>query len=158
RSSTQEKVMSRYFGWAVLVLAMPLYVSRGDVVDGEKKPDSNDTKNKVETVKKAPHKDGEVVALFHDGTRVRTVILQDTIEVVTKYGKLTVPTKDIRRVEFGFRLSGEAGKKLEQAIKDLASNNFQARETATKDLIAMGRQAYPALVKASKDNDLETTR
>src|SRR6516165_2804062 len=65
RSSTQEKVMSRYFGWAVLVLVLPLYASRGDVVEGEKKPDSNDTKNKVETVKKAPHKDGEVVALFH---------------------------------------------------------------------------------------------
>jgi hypothetical protein len=148
--------MSRYFGWAVLVLVLPLYASGADVE--EKKADPSDTKAKTETVKKAPHKDGEVVALFHDGTRVRTVLLQDSVEVITKYGKLTVPTKDIRRVEFGFRLSGEAGKKLEQAIKDLASNNFQAREAATKDLIAMGRQAYPALVKASKDNDLETTR
>lgn len=148
--------MSRYFGWAVLVLSVPLHVSRGDV--DEKKVDRKDGKATEEVVKKTPHKDGEVVALFHDGTRVRTIILQENVEVVTKYGKLTVPTKDIRRVEFGLRLPDELARKLEAAVKDLASNNFQARETATKDLIAMGRQAYPALVKASKDNDLETTR
>jgi hypothetical protein len=137
--------MLRYFAWAFLVLVLPLSLSRADTEDKKPAP--------APTVK-----EGEVVALYHDGTRLRTILLQETVEIVTRYGKLTVPTKDIRRVEFGFRLSEETRQKIETAVKDLGSNNFQAREAAMKDLTALGRLAYPALVKAAKDNDLETTR
>src|SRR5271154_2647569 len=108
--------------------------------------------------KKTGGKPGEVLAMFHDGTKVRMVILQDKLEVTTKYGKLTVPTPEIRRVEFGFRVPEETAKKLEEAIANLGSPNFPQREAATKDLTAMGRLAYPSLMKASKGNDLETTK
>lgn len=101
---------------------------------------------------------GEVVVYFHDGTRVKTMILQDTLDVTTRFGKLTVPTKAIRRIEFGHRLSEEQTQKLENALKRLTSNNFQDRESAGKELIAMGRIAYPALVKAAVDADLDTTK
>lgn len=103
-------------------------------------------------------KPGEVIAAFHDGTKVRMVILQDKLEVTTRYGKLTVPTTEIRKVEFGFRVPEETARKLEQAIANLGSPNYPERETATKDLVALGRLAYPSLLKAAKGNDLETTK
>jgi hypothetical protein len=96
--------------------------------------------------------------MFHDGTKVRMVMLQDSLEIATKYGKLTVPTSDVRRIEFGFRMSEEKARKLDEALKNLNSSNFDLRESATKDLTALGRLAYPALLKAAKNNDLETTR
>jgi hypothetical protein len=101
---------------------------------------------------------GEVVVFFHDGTRVKTMILQDNLEITTRYGKLTVPTRAIRRIEFGHRLSEEQAQKLEATLKRLSSNNFQERESAGKELIAMGRLAYPALMKANENADLDTTK
>jgi hypothetical protein len=103
-------------------------------------------------------KPGEVLAMFHDGTKVRMVILQEKLEVTTRYGKLTVPTTEIRRVEFGFRVPEDAAKKLEESIANLGSANYPEREAATKNLINLGRLAYPSLLKASKGNDLETTK
>jgi hypothetical protein len=69
-----------------------------------------------------------------------------------------VPSKAIRRIEFGHRLSDEQSQKLENALKRLTSNNFQDRETAGKELIEMGRAAYPALLAAAKNTDLDTTK
>jgi hypothetical protein len=114
--------------------------------------------SRADEPKKNTTRPGEVIALFHDGTKVRMVILQDKLEVTTKYGKLTVPAADVRRVEFGFRVPEETARKLEEAIANLGSPNFPQREAATKELTAMGRLAYPALMKASKNNDLETTK
>src|SRR5438105_1753680 len=47
----------------------------------------------------------QVEVRFVDGSVVRMELLQETIDVVTKYGRLTVPTRDLRHVEFGLRLS-----------------------------------------------------
>lgn len=136
--------MLRRIPLAVLLLALPVCF----------------TTAQEDPAKAAPNKANAnaVHALFHDGTKVRMAILQDNVEVTTRFGKLTVPTTEIRRVEFGFRLPEEASRKLDEAIKNLGSTNFPLRETAHKDLIAMGRQAYPALVKFARGNDLETTR
>src|SRR5437868_2565958 len=45
---------------------------------------------------------GAVTAVFHDGTVIRQVALPESVEVLTKYGRLTVPVRDIKRVEVGF--------------------------------------------------------
>jgi len=55
----------------------------------------------------------EVTAVFHDGTVIKRVSLPGSVELTTRYGKLTVPIKDIRRVEFGFRLSAEMARQVE---------------------------------------------
>ncbi|MBY0524547.1 MAG: hypothetical protein K2R98_14175 [Gemmataceae bacterium] len=115
-----------------------------------------------ETPKKDPPKEAvksnEMVIHFHDGTLIRVLAMQENIEVVTKYGKLTVPTTEIRRIEFGLHMPEEITKKVDEGIKDLDSNDFQTREQAGKKLVALGRFSYPALVKASKGTNLETTR
>jgi hypothetical protein len=85
-----------------------------------------------------------------DDTTVRRAVLQDSVEITTKYGKLAVPVGDIRRIEFGLHLSEETGKKVAEALKQLDSDNFARREAASKELVALGYQAYPALVEADK--------
>jgi hypothetical protein len=99
-----------------------------------------------------------VVLRFHNGSVIQPAALLDSLEMETKLGKLSIPANEIRRIDFGFRLSEEDSKKLEQAIRDLGGARFQARDAATKTLMRMGRLAYPALLEARKSSDLETTK
>jgi hypothetical protein len=99
-----------------------------------------------------------VVLRFHNGSVIQPAVLMDSLEMDTKLGKLSIPANEIRQITFGFRLSEEDTKRLDQAIRDLGSTRFQARDAATKTLMKMGRLAYPALMEARKNGDLETTK
>jgi hypothetical protein len=99
-----------------------------------------------------------VVIRIHNGSVVQPAVLLDAVEMETKLGKISIPAGEVRRIDFGFRLSEEDAKKLDQALRDLGSEKFQAREAARKTLIAMGRLAYPALVDIAKGADLESAR
>jgi hypothetical protein len=99
----------------------------------------------------------EVVIRFLDDTTVRRAVLQDNVEIITKYGKLAVPVSDISRIELGRHISDETTKKVNDAIKRLGSDNFPLRDAASNELVALGFQAYPFLVeagKASTDNEV----
>jgi len=139
--------MSRTTRWASLILAVPLAI--GQAAQDDKK---------AEDKKPAADRPLETIASYHDGTKVRMVFVQEFLEVETKYGKLKVPTADVRRIDFGFRVSPEIQQKLDEALANLTKDNFQLRETAAKDLVALGRLSYPALLKLSKGQDLDTTR
>jgi len=140
-----EVAMVRHVRWAFPLMLLTIGI--GHAADEPKKPEP-----------KAEAKSSEMIVQFHDGTNVRIMALQDSVEVLTKYGKLNVPTADIRRVEFGLHMSEEIAKKVEDNVKDLEHNDFTTREEAGKKLVALGRFAYPSLVKASKGGNLETTR
>jgi hypothetical protein len=99
-----------------------------------------------------------VVLRFHNGSVVRPAALLDAVEFETKLGKLTIPASELRKVDFGFRLSEEDGRKLKKALSDLGSPRFPVREAATKTLTQLGRLAYPALLEARKSTDLETAK
>src|SRR6266545_4373311 len=99
-----------------------------------------------------------VVLRFHNGSVVQPAVLLDALEMETKLGKIAIPANEVRRIDFGFRLSDEDTKKLEKALRDLNSDKFQTREAATKTLISMGRLAYPAVVENSKNADLEMAK
>lgn len=60
-----------------------------------------------ESTRKEPAHLAEV--RFNDGSLVRMTILQDDLEVMTKYGKLTIPLKDIRRIDLGLHLPASNG-------------------------------------------------
>jgi len=104
---------------------------------------------------KSPVKPAEVKAVFHDGTTIHKAVLQDAIEITTKYGKLTIPAADIRRIEFGLHTDGDAGKKVEELIKALGSDDFAQRDAASKDLVKQGAVAVVALEQAMKSPDKE---
>jgi hypothetical protein len=108
--------------------------------------------------KDAPRANHAEVRL-HDGSLVRMTILQDSVDVLTKYGKLTIPLRDIRRIEFGRHLPEGVEPQIEQAIKQMGDDDFKKRDTAAKQLEGLGPMAYPALQKvAAATGDLEVVK
>jgi hypothetical protein len=101
---------------------------------------------------------GQAEVRFTDESVVRMVILQEKLEVDTKYGKLTVPTADIQKIDFGIHIPPELEKKIIQAIEDLGSENYKTREVAVKDLVSWGPYAYPQVYKASKSDQPEVQK
>jgi hypothetical protein len=97
----------------------------------------------------------EVVARLRDGTVVRKALLRDGVVVATRFGKLTVPAAEIRRIEFGRHLPAGAAREVEGLVRQLGSDDYQRREAAGKRLVALGPRAYPALQAASGSPDKE---
>ncbi len=95
---------------------------------------------------------------FADGSIVRMNVLQETIEVMTKYGKLTIPTDDIRRIDMGLHIPEGVDAQIEKSIRNLASEAYRQREDASKDLLQVGHWAVPALQKASHSPELEVAK
>jgi hypothetical protein len=110
-----------------------------------------------DTVSKETDKTHVAEVRFNDGSLVRMTILQQDVEVMTKYGKLTIPLSDVRKIELGLHLPSGLDVKIDQSIRLLASNAYKEREDATKGLVQAGHLAYPFLKKASASNDLEVT-
>lgn len=93
-----------------------------------------------------------------DGSLVRMSILQENLEVMTRFGKLTIPVSEIRRIDFGLHLAEGVSDKIDSAIKQLGSEAFRDRDDAAKELSLLGGQAYPALQRASRHPDLEVAQ
>ena len=92
---------------------------------------------------------------FGDGSIVRMTLLQENLEVQTKYGKLTIPIQEVRRVEFGLHVPPDINQQINQSIKRLASDVYKERDSASKDLVQVGHLAYPSLQRASRSSDQE---
>jgi hypothetical protein len=92
---------------------------------------------------------------FSDGSLVRMTILQEHVDIITRYGKLTVPLADIRRIDFGLHIPGEVDQQIHQSIKQLGSDVFKEREGATRELLLCGHWARPSLQRASRSTDHE---
>jgi len=93
-----------------------------------------------------------------DGSLVRMTILQDNLDVMTKFGKLTIPFQEIRRIDFGLHLAEGVSDKIDTAIKQLGSDAFRDRDEAAKELVLMGGLAFPSLQRASRHPDLEVAQ
>jgi hypothetical protein len=95
---------------------------------------------------------------FADGSVVRMSLLQENLDVMTRYGKLTIPVGEIRRIEFGMHLPGGLSEQINTSIKLLGSEVFRDRDGASKDLLQAGHWACPSLHKACKSTDAETAQ
>lgn len=92
---------------------------------------------------------------FGDGSLVRVTIMQDTLDVMTRYGKLTIPIQEIRRIDFGLHLPPGVDAKIDKSIKQLGSAAFKERDDAVKTLVYYGPMAMPFVQKASRSPELE---
>jgi hypothetical protein len=102
---------------------------------------------------------GEVEVTFANGSVVKLSLLPEKIEVNTPYGSLTVPARDIRRIEFGMHLPDGTDKKIEAALQALASPGFKERDAAMRELVALGAFAYPSLIQLARTStDAEATK
>jgi LCCL domain len=114
---------------------------------------------KSEKDKPASTAPAAVEAHFADGSALKLTLKEEKLELTTAYGKLSIPVTDVRRIDFATRISDEAAKKIDTALANLGSDNFQTREAATAELLKQGPRAYPALLEAArKNNDAEVKR
>jgi hypothetical protein len=115
---------------------------------GHKTPAGNDEGNKSQ----------EVEILFHNGSKVRVQIQTEKLEIASIYGRLTVPIQDVLAIEFGLHYPEGILPKIDGAVKNLNSEDFRAREAASKTLLNLGPHAYPAVLRATQGKDAEVTR
>jgi hypothetical protein len=106
----------------------------------------------------APPGPPEFEITFADQSAVRAHLLDATVLVATKYGKLTIPIRDIKRIELGFRYPDGVEAKIGAAVNDLGANDFPVREAAEKTLLDLKAYAGPAVLKAMKSPDKEVAK
>lgn len=142
-----------------IIPAAILFVSVGWAVSfAQLKIDNPDVKSKANT-KIAPIDAKDEGVNFEmrmiDGTVMKVMLLDKSMSLATKYGKLVVPAADLRRLDFGFRYPDGVEAKIEKAVSDLGSQDFQTREGAEKRLIKIGLHAIPLLRRAVKSENPE---
>ena len=101
---------------------------------------------------------GAVEVKFVDGSTVRLVIKDKTVDMSSPYGKLQIPVQEIERIDFATRVSVETTKKIETAVTNLADAKYPVRQQASADLLKLAEKAYPALVRAAENKDPEVAR
>lgn len=95
---------------------------------------------------------------FADDTNAKVELQIASIEVATRYGKLTVPASEVRSIEFGLRIPDETAKRLDAAIARLGSPEFKQREEAGSELLELRELAYAAVQQAARSSDAEVAR
>src|SRR5262245_26707230 len=111
-----------------------------------------------ETGKKESPRSPLAEVRLNDGSIVRMTLLQESIDVQTKFGKLTIPFQEVRRIEFGVHVPTGVHEQIDQAIRLLGSEVYKEREDAAKGLVQVGHFAYPSLQKAAKSGDMEVAQ
>jgi hypothetical protein len=105
-----------------------------------------------------PVEPGAVHVVFTDGSNLKMLLRDERIALTTPYGKLSIPATDIRRIEFATRVSEEDAKLIQTSIAELGHTEFSKRQDASARLLKLGATAYPALLRAVEDRDLEVAR
>ncbi|MGE3805063.1 MAG: hypothetical protein AB7K24_10365 [Gemmataceae bacterium] len=100
----------------------------------------------------------EVMARFSDGSVIQRAVIADDLVLVTRFGKLTIPFKEIRRIDMGRRTSPERAARIKAALARLGSTDFNEREAASRELVELGADAYAAMQEATLSKDLETAK
>jgi hypothetical protein len=92
---------------------------------------------------------------FRDNSLVKLTLQIETITLITRYGRLTIPTADINKIEFATRVPEAVTRRVEAAVKALGSKDFKQREQAGKELVQIGAPAYAPLQAAAESDDAE---
>jgi hypothetical protein len=109
--------------------------------------------------KHTPRPDANTVEVrFADDSVVKMILQNSSIEVTTRFGKLSVPAQDMRRIELGMRIPDATAKRIEAALANLGNADFKKRDAAVVELIGLRELAYPALLRAARSGDPEVSR
>jgi hypothetical protein len=92
---------------------------------------------------------------FADDSVMKLTLLHDSLEFATRYGKLTVPAGEIRKIELGLRFPEGVPQRIEAAIAQLADKDYRKREAASAELLRLQELAYPAVKHAANSNNAE---
>ena len=150
--------MSRLFLASVMMISMGLAAATAQDKD-KKEPTKDGYKKEVPKVsplsKLAPAIPGDVEIYFLNGSKVRMIVQSESVEIATLYGKLSVPVRDVRGIEFGLHFPEGVEDKIAAAIKSLGSSDYRTRENGGKALQDLAPYSYPFVLEASRTKDLE---
>src|SRR5204863_821737 len=82
----------------------------------------------------------------------------DKLDMMTRFGRLTIPANEIEKIEFGHRIPPEVASSVVAHISALAAKDFQSREAASGALLKLREKSYAELIKAAKSKDAEVAR
>lgn len=85
-----------------------------------------------------------------DGKIRKFTPVDEVLTLDTKFGAVKVPMKEVKRLEFGCRLSVNDRKAIADAIADVVGSTGRTREAGKETLVGFGLAAYPAVVRAAK--------
>jgi hypothetical protein len=100
----------------------------------------------------------EAEVKFIDDSGMKLKLLDEKLEMTTKYGVIHVPIADVRRIDFATRVPADAAEKVLLALSKLNHPDFKTREQATEELKGYRERAYPFVLKALKNEDPEVAR
>lgn len=97
---------------------------------------------------------------FHlqDGSVLMGELSIAELSVTTDFGSLTIPIEKIRSIRPGLSSNPELKATLDDLVGKLASENYEEREQAQKDLIAYGGKLRNFLTTLTDDGDSERQR
>ena len=100
----------------------------------------------------------EVEVKCLDDSTLKVKLIDDRLDLSTKYGSLSIPAADVRRIDFATRTPPEVLEKVNGLINVLGHPDFETREKATAELRGYRERAYLPLLKAIKHPDAEVSR
>jgi hypothetical protein len=93
----------------------------------------------------AQSNDVELKLTLRDGSVMNGTSKMTNISLVTDYGKLDVPIKNVTSVEVGIASDKSTVDKVVNLIKQLSNSDEQMRKTAYDELVKMNIKAIPAI-------------
>lgn len=87
---------------------------------------------------------------YTDDSTMKLTLLEDTISLLTPHGTLQIPVRDIKKIEFGTRLSEADQKAVDAAVADLTGTDNAKREAAKGLLAEIGPKALGAAQRAAR--------
>ncbi|MDQ3047013.1 MAG: hypothetical protein M3R27_05645 [Bacteroidota bacterium] len=89
--------------------------------------------------------DVELKLTLRDGNVVSGTSKIGNISLITNYGKLEIPIKNVSSLDLGISSDKATNDKVSNLVKQLANSNEQLRKTAYDELVNMDIKAIPAL-------------
>ncbi len=114
------------------------------------------TPGNPEKVAKAKPLGGDWEVLFSDNSQMKFTLLEDQLQFQTPHGTLAIPTKDIRKIEFGVRLTTEEQKQFDEGLASIATKEAKKREEGKAQLKTLGAKIAPFLKSAIRKADTDS--
>ncbi len=91
---------------------------------------------------------GDWEVLFTDDSKMKVSLLDEQLTLQTPHGSLTIPTRDIRKIEVGVRLTAAERQQFDAAIVAVGTQDAKAREEGKAQLKTLGNKIAPFLKRA----------
>lgn len=96
---------------------------------------------------------GDWEVQYIDESAMKLSLLDEHITLITSYGPLQMPLREVRRIEFGVRLNDVEQAKLERALADLLGKDAGKREQGKEAILELGTKALPFVRRSFKSAD-----